>query len=92
MLTDEQDLVIDPFAGSCVTGEACERLNRRWKCCELIEDYLKGAVGRFEQPTQLPLELSVRRRSRAISYKSLIQVRSGMGMKGQVGSEAEGNG
>jgi len=50
MLTDEGDLVIDPFAGSCVTGEVCERLNRRWICVELMEEYLKGALARFEKP------------------------------------------
>lgn len=47
MLTDENDLVIDPFAGSCVTGEICERLKRRWICAELRRDYVQGAVGRF---------------------------------------------
>lgn len=47
MLTDRGDLVIDPFAGSCVTGEVCERLERRWKCCELVPDYVQGALGRF---------------------------------------------
>lgn len=49
MLSDPGDLVIDPFAGSCVTGEVAERLARRWICVELIEDYLKGAVGRFKR-------------------------------------------
>lgn len=49
MLTDAGDLVIDPFAGSCVTGEICERLGRNWICVELIEEYLKGALGRFQQ-------------------------------------------
>jgi len=29
MRTDPGDLVVDPFAGSCVTGEVCERLERR---------------------------------------------------------------
>jgi len=48
MLTDKKDFVIDPFAGSCVTGEVCERLGRKWLCIELIEEYLKGAVARFE--------------------------------------------
>ncbi len=47
MLTDEGDCLLDPFAGSCVTGEVAERLNRRWVCCELVEDYLVGARGRF---------------------------------------------
>ena len=47
MCTDENDLVVDPFAGSCVTGEVAERLKRRWVCCDVVEDFLKGAVGRF---------------------------------------------
>ena len=46
-LTDPGDLVLDPFAGSCVTGEVAERLGRRWICSELEEAYLEGAVGRF---------------------------------------------
>ncbi len=48
MLTDPGDTVIDPFGGSCMTGEVCQRLNRHWQCIDLSEDYLKGAVGRFE--------------------------------------------
>ncbi len=52
MLTDRGDSVLDPFAGSCVTGEVCERLRRKWTCVELSEDYLKGALGRFERPCQ----------------------------------------
>jgi site-specific DNA-methyltransferase (cytosine-N4-specific) len=47
MLTDERDTVLDPFGGSCVTGEVCERLKRRWICVELLEEYLAGARGRF---------------------------------------------
>ena len=50
MLTDPGDLVYDPFGGSCVTGEVCERLERRWVCSELSEEYLLGAVGRFVNP------------------------------------------
>ncbi|MCY3599790.1 MAG: site-specific DNA-methyltransferase [Gemmatimonadetes bacterium] len=48
MLTDEGDAVLDPFAGSCVSGAVCERLKRRWTCVESIEEYLEGAKGRFE--------------------------------------------
>ncbi len=51
MLTDVGDLVLDPFAGSCVTGAVAEQLGRRWVCCELDEDYLKGAMARFEPTT-----------------------------------------
>jgi site-specific DNA-methyltransferase (cytosine-N4-specific) len=47
MLTDERDFVFDPFAGSAVTGEVCERLNRRWLCCEILSEYVRGAIGRF---------------------------------------------
>ncbi len=47
MLTDRGDLVLDPFGGSCVTGEVSQRLGRKWMCTELMEEYLKGAVGRF---------------------------------------------
>lgn len=50
MLTDPGDVVIDPFGGSCVTGEVCERLERQWTCIELIEDYCNAAKGRFVRP------------------------------------------
>lgn len=49
-LTDPGDKVIDPFGGSCITGEVCEKLGRKWTCVELFEDYLKGAKGRFLKP------------------------------------------
>lgn len=51
MLTDEGDTVLDPFAGSCVTGEVAERLGRSWICVDMIEEYLMGALGRFEGET-----------------------------------------
>ena len=47
MLTEPGDLVVDPFAGSCVTGEVCERTERRWVCIELVRDYCAAALGRF---------------------------------------------
>lgn len=47
MLTEPGDVVIDPFAGSCVTGEVCERTKRHWKCVELRDDYCTAAIGRF---------------------------------------------
>jgi site-specific DNA-methyltransferase (cytosine-N4-specific) len=56
MLTDIGDIVFDPFAGSCVTGEAAERLERRWVCSDNVEEYLQGALGRFEsRGTLFPL-------------------------------------
>jgi len=53
MLTDKGDTVLDPFAGSCVTGEVAEALGRRWIGCELDGNYLRGALGRFETTPKL---------------------------------------
>ena len=47
MLTEPGDLVVDPFAGSCVTGEVCERIDRRWLCIELMREYCEAALARF---------------------------------------------
>lgn len=48
-LTNEKDIVLDPFGGSNATGDAAERLGRRWICFEMEEEYLKGSRFRFEQ-------------------------------------------
>jgi site-specific DNA-methyltransferase (cytosine-N4-specific) len=53
-LTDPGDFVLDPFAGSNVTGEVCERLLRRWASFELVEDYLEASRFRFDR-TELRL-------------------------------------
>ncbi len=49
MLTEKGDLVVDPFAGSCVTGEVSERLQRKWICVDIVEEYLEAALGRFHE-------------------------------------------
>jgi hypothetical protein len=46
-LTDPDDLVLDPFAGSNTTGEACEREGRRWIAVETEERYLEASRFRF---------------------------------------------
>ncbi len=46
-LTDKGDLVLDPFGGSCTTGQAAEELGRKWIAVEMDENYLAGAKGRF---------------------------------------------
>lgn len=48
MLTDRGDTVLDPFGGSCVTGEVSERLGRKWICSEIDAAFLKGALARFD--------------------------------------------
>ncbi len=47
LLTDESDLVVDPFAGSNTTGAVAEQLDRRWLAMELIEEYLEASKFRF---------------------------------------------
>ena len=56
LCTDENDMIVDPFAGSCATGEVAEKLNRRWCCCDTVEDYVKGAVGRFKSDSVSQME------------------------------------
>ena len=47
MLTNEDDVVVDPFAGSNTTGAVAENLQRRWIAMESVEAYLKGSQFRF---------------------------------------------
>jgi site-specific DNA-methyltransferase (cytosine-N4-specific) len=47
LLTDEGDVVVDPFAGSNTTGCIAENLARRWISIELVEEYLESSKFRF---------------------------------------------
>jgi DNA modification methylase len=46
-LTDEDDLVLDPFGGSNTTGSVAEDLKRRWISIEAEGAYVDGSMGRF---------------------------------------------
>lgn len=46
-LTEENDLVLDPFAGSATTAAVAEMLSRRWLAIEADEQYAAGSKGRF---------------------------------------------
>lgn len=48
-LTDEGDLVLDPFGGSNTTGAVAEQLARRWVATEPSAEYVEGSKGRFPQ-------------------------------------------
>jgi site-specific DNA-methyltransferase (cytosine-N4-specific) len=48
-LTDEGDIVFDPFAGSNTTGQAAEATGRRWLAFEIDEMYLRGSIYRFQE-------------------------------------------
>ncbi len=47
-LTDEGDLVLDPFAGSNTTGSVAEHLGRRWISCEANWGYASSSISRFD--------------------------------------------
>lgn len=51
-LTDEGDIVLDPFAGSNTTGAVAQSLGRRWLSVEAEWQYAAHSVGRF-QPEQI---------------------------------------
>jgi DNA modification methylase len=53
-LTEPDDLVLDPFAGSNVTGAVAHRLGRRWLSVDIDDEYLRGSSARFEAPTPKP--------------------------------------
>ena len=50
-LTDEGDLVLDPFGGSNTTGFCAERQKRKWISIEANMEYGMQSVIRFEEPS-----------------------------------------
>jgi|SRR6218665_521730 len=48
-LTDENDLVLDPFSGSNTSGYCAEKLNRNWISFEIMESYINQGIIRFSQ-------------------------------------------
>lgn len=49
MLTDPNDIVLDPFAGSNITGAVAEHMQRRWISVEREEEYLNVSKMRFSR-------------------------------------------
>lgn len=49
-LTDENDLILEPFAGSNTTGYIAEKLKRRWLAIEILKEYGEQSAIRFEEP------------------------------------------
>jgi DNA modification methylase len=47
LLTDSNDVVIDPFAGSNTCGAVAEELGRRWLAFDAVEEYLHASRFRF---------------------------------------------
>ncbi len=53
LCTEKGDVVLDPFAGSNMTGYVAEKMGRYWIAFEQNEEYLKGANFRFTQNIDL---------------------------------------
>jgi site-specific DNA-methyltransferase (cytosine-N4-specific) len=47
-LTDEGDLVLDPFGGSNTTGARAEHFNRRWISIDAEWKYASASIGQFD--------------------------------------------
>jgi site-specific DNA-methyltransferase (cytosine-N4-specific) len=58
-LTDEGDLVLDPFAGSNTTGYVAEKLKRKWIGIEVLKSYAEQSKIRFEDP-ELKAKLKIK--------------------------------
>lgn len=52
-LTEEGDMVADPFGGSGTTAKAAEDLNRRWKTSEIYAEYAALSAERFADSSSL---------------------------------------
>lgn len=50
-LTNEKDLVFDPFAGSNTTGSIAENLKRKWLCMEIDREFADQSTYRFDTPS-----------------------------------------
>jgi DNA modification methylase len=48
MLTEPDDFVVDPFAGSNISGQVAESLGRHWLAIDIDREYLQGSAIRFE--------------------------------------------
>lgn len=47
LCTDVGDIILDPFAGSNMTGFMAEALGRKWIALDQNEEYLRGSAFRF---------------------------------------------
>jgi len=62
-LTNSGNKVLDPFAGSNATGEAAEKLGRRWISIEMELKYVQGSMLRFFDESMLETEYGFQKHS-----------------------------
>jgi DNA modification methylase len=53
-LTEAKQLVVDPFAGSNVTGFVAQSLERKWISVEINAEYVAGSMLRFDDAVATP--------------------------------------
>ena len=73
-LTEPGDLVVDPFAGSCMTGSVAEALNRRWTCVEINAEYVRCSLPRFNPKLQNTTGPKNRQQSYSISSPCSVEI------------------
>ncbi len=54
ILTNQNDLILDPFSGAGTTGLVAEKLSRRWIMIENTEEYVKIASERLKELRSKP--------------------------------------
>jgi site-specific DNA-methyltransferase (cytosine-N4-specific) len=53
LLTDEDDVILDPFSGSNSSGYMAEELKRRWISIDINTDYVENSRFRWEKAPEL---------------------------------------
>ncbi|MBI4081429.1 MAG: site-specific DNA-methyltransferase [Candidatus Lambdaproteobacteria bacterium] len=71
LLTDQNDLVMDPFSGSNTTGAVAESLGRRWLSIEIDRKYAEDSGIRFEEAVSRDIAKADGRRKPARQMKLL---------------------
>jgi site-specific DNA-methyltransferase (cytosine-N4-specific) len=69
-LTNRGNKVLDPFAGSNATGEAAEKMERKWISIEKEPKYVQGSMFRFFDETILETKYGIQKQQHVISKDS----------------------
>ena len=54
--SNQGDIIVDPFMGSGTTAVVAEQLQRKWKGCDISQEYCDWAIGRIEQVEDWSIE------------------------------------
>ena len=70
LCTEERDIILDPFAGSNMTGYVAEQMKRYWIAIEKEQIYLQGAQFRFAEEEAFTFDHA----TQVIQMKPVIQL------------------